>query len=65
MLKLLGAVYLIYLGLRQLLARKASVPSLQQPTPNTCPASWRVDLGAFLVSASNPKALVFFCAFLP
>lgn len=64
-LKLVGAGYLIYLGLRQLLARSASNTASNQPVAVSHHGKWRIGLEAFLVSASNPKTLVFFCAFLP
>lgn len=64
-LKLIGAGYLIYLGLRQLLARRpASLPT-EQVARAGHHSKWRIGLEAFLVSVSNPKTLVFFCAFLP
>lgn len=63
-LKLAGAAYLIYLGVRQLMA--PGKPGLPATTPTALPQTqWRIAVEAFLVSASNPKTLVFFCAFLP
>lgn len=64
-LKLVGAGYLIYLGVRQLFAGKA------QPSPPTAlrvyppRSAWRIGSEAFVVSACNPKTLIFLCAFLP
>lgn len=61
-LKWAGAAYLVWLGVRMLLARAAIAPAAPQ----------RVDAGAsrvfhraFIVQAANPKALVFFVALLP
>jgi homoserine/homoserine lactone efflux protein len=64
-LKLTGAAYLVYLGLRQLLAPTS--PGQPAPAQGQAPrqAQWRIAVEAFLVSISNPKTLVFFCAFLP
>lgn len=64
-LKVLGAGYLIYLGLRQLLARAPG-----NVTPSDIPVApprskWRIGSEAFVVCASNPKLMIFLCAFLP
>ncbi len=72
-LKWAGAAYLVWLGLRMLLARAAAateaVPIVAVPT---AAAPQRADAGAkrifsraFIVQAANPKALVFFVALLP
>ncbi|WP_263263103.1 LysE family translocator [Pseudomonas sp. RIT-PI-S] len=63
-LKLLGAGYLIYLGLRQLFARRAPAPAESLATQGAR-SNRRICAQAFLVSASNPKAMIFLCAFLP
>lgn len=64
-LKLAGAGYLIYLGVRQLLAPRAvaAVPGEQSKAPPR--SKWRIGSESFLVSASNPKTMIFLCAFLP
>lgn len=64
-LKVLGAGYLIYLGVRQVFAReRPALPAT--PAGHTLPAArWRIAAQAFFVSATNPKTLIFFCAFLP
>ncbi|MDX6548689.1 MAG: hypothetical protein QOG33_2239 [Gaiellales bacterium] len=59
--KLLGAAYLIYLGLRALLGAD---------DPETAPAAREVRLGRIfrqgvLVNVTNPKTALFFFAFLP
>ena len=59
--KLAGAGYLIYLGIRAL--RPASVSDVPD-LPRT-PASWRVFRDGFLVALLNPKTALFFAAFLP
>jgi homoserine/homoserine lactone efflux protein len=61
-LKWAGAAYLVWLGLRMLLARAAAPDAAaQRPTDNPD----RIFGRAFLVQSSNPKALVFFIALLP
>ncbi len=64
-LKIIGAGYLIYLGIRQLLGRRPGA-STGVVVPVASPvASWRIAGEAFLVSISNPKSMIFLCAFLP
>ena len=64
-LKVIGAGYLIYLGLRQLFARTAAPAANPDVATRPAQAQWKIGAEAFLVSASNPKTLIFFCAFLP
>jgi threonine/homoserine/homoserine lactone efflux protein len=63
-LKLLGAAYLVYLGIRLFRAR----PERSETEPST-PAKPRrgstMLWHAFAVTALNPKSIVFFVAFLP
>jgi homoserine/homoserine lactone efflux protein len=61
-LKWAGAVYLVWLGLRMLLARAAAPDATAQRSTDIPD---RIFGRAFLVQASNPKALVFFIALLP
>ncbi len=61
--RLLGAAYLIYLGLRALLAaRKAGAGEIAAARP--LPVG-RIFRDAVMVSVLNPKIAVFFLAFLP
>ncbi|PNY80940.1 LysE family translocator [Deinococcus koreensis] len=60
-LKVVGAGYLIYLGVRTLLGRDGSA---ELPTPPAQPLG-RVFLQGALVNALNPKTALFFLAFLP
>lgn len=62
LIKWVGAVYLVYLGVRLILgAREMSVGELETPT-----ASPRRVFGhAAAVTALNPKSIVFFIAFVP
>nr|WP_288356801.1 LysE family translocator [uncultured Pseudomonas sp.] len=65
-LKIIGAGYLIYLGLRQLFTRQAAAGnSSVELSAAVAVAGWRIAGEAFLVSASNPKTMIFLCAFLP
>lgn len=64
-LKLIGAVYLAYLGVKML---RAPVDSLgSRPRPDLAPSlseqqmAWR----AFAVTVTNPKSILFFVAFTP
>ncbi|GAB3434969.1 LysE family transporter [Phycicoccus ginsengisoli] len=57
-----GAAYLVYLGVRQLLARPEAVDA-EAPVVRTTPgAMFRQGV---LVNLTNPKAVVFFLAFTP
>jgi threonine/homoserine/homoserine lactone efflux protein len=58
----LGAAYLIFLGLRTLLTRSAADAASAPPPPRTLR---RVFLEGVVVNALNPKAVIFFFAFLP
>jgi homoserine/homoserine lactone efflux protein len=61
-LKWAGAAYLVWLGLRMLLAR-APGPAAEPQREHA--RADRVFHRAFIVQAANPKALVFFVALLP
>ncbi len=58
-LKWVGAAYLIWLGVRMLLSRRAAE---LDPCPTVISRSF---LRGFVVQGANPKALVFFMALLP
>lgn len=62
-LKLVGAAYLVYLGVQAVLHRRA-VASLQD-VPAVPARSRRVLTDGFVVGVSNPKSIVFFAAVLP
>jgi len=61
-LKWAGAAYLVWLGLRMLLARAPGPAAAPQRADARAD---RVFSRAFIVQAANPKALVFFVALLP
>jgi threonine/homoserine/homoserine lactone efflux protein len=58
----LGAAYLIYLGLRTLLARSDAAEDRASPPARRLR---RIFFEGILVNATNPKAVLFFVAFLP
>jgi threonine/homoserine/homoserine lactone efflux protein len=60
--KLIGAVYLIYLGVRMLISRT----ELSASTTGLAPASpWLVYRQGMLTNVLNPKVALFFLAFVP
>jgi len=60
--KWVGGLYLVYLGIK-LLRAGISAPDL---VARAAPASrWRLFANTYLVTALNPKGIVFFVAFLP
>lgn len=61
-IKLVGGVYLLYLGIRML---RAGI-SVGEMAARTAPDSTRrLFLNTYLVTAFNPKSIMFFVAFLP
>ncbi|WP_183340878.1 LysE family translocator [Conexibacter arvalis] len=63
-IKLLGAGYLVYLGVQAIRHRRVDTGAMtafgQRPT-----SSWRVLREGFIVGVTNPKTIVFFVAVLP
>lgn len=61
--KVAGGLYLLFLGIRMFRAGVSPVEALE---PAAAPASmWRLFGNTWLVTALNPKGIVFFVAFLP
>lgn len=60
--KWIGGLYLLYLGLRLL---RAGATSAELATPAAPASYWRLFLNTYAVTALNPKGIVFFVAFLP
>jgi threonine/homoserine/homoserine lactone efflux protein len=57
-----GGVYLLYLGIRLL---RAGVSSVEAAAPSVPGSRWKLFANTYLVTALNPKGIVFFVAFLP
>jgi threonine/homoserine/homoserine lactone efflux protein len=58
--KLAGAVYLVYLGVRRLVTRVLEEPVEREPRPHRT-----LFRGGVVVNVLNPKTALFFLAFLP
>lgn len=63
--KWLGAAYLVYLGIRTWRAPAPRVHQEGDGRRQDETAGWRLYTQGLLVATSNPKALIFFAAFLP
>ena len=57
-----GGLYLLYLGVKLL---RAGISSSELATPAAPRSRWRLFANTYLVTALNPKGIVFFVAFLP
>jgi threonine/homoserine/homoserine lactone efflux protein len=57
-----GGLYLLYLGVKLL---RAGVSSADLTAPAAPKSRWRLFANTYLVTALNPKGIVFFVAFLP
>ena len=60
--KLIGGLYLIYLGIK--LIRAGSTP-LSVDNAGALGSRWKLFANTWLVTALNPKGIIFFVAFLP
>ncbi|OWQ88555.1 lysine transporter LysE [Roseateles aquatilis] len=63
--KLLGAAYLVYLGIGMLFKRRAAVASDDAPPPPAPLPLRRIFAQGFLTNVLNPKVGLFFLAFVP
>lgn len=61
-LKLAGAAYLVYLGIKVL---RAPVPENLEDAAPQRRGAWRITAHAYAVTALNPKGIVFYVAFFP
>jgi len=61
--KWIGAVYLIFIGLKAIIGKSSVLEASAASTPGT--RTWRLFADGFILQASNPKALIFFTALLP
>lgn len=59
--KIAGAAYLVYLGVRAIMARRASTDQPRRPKAGMA----RIIRESFVIHTLNPKTAVFFLAFLP
>jgi threonine/homoserine/homoserine lactone efflux protein len=62
LIKWAGGLYLIYLGVKLL---RAGISSTELAAPPAPQSRWRLFANTYLVTALNPKGIVFFVAFLP
>jgi threonine/homoserine/homoserine lactone efflux protein len=60
--KWIGGLYLLYLGLKLL---RAGISSTEPASPSAPGSRWKLFANTYLVTALNPKGIVFFVAFLP
>ena len=60
-----GGLYLIYLGLRMLRGGAVALPAEGEVRGRPLESHRRVFLNTWLVTALNPKGIIFFIAFLP
>lgn len=60
--KTIGGLYLLYLGIKLL---RAGVSPLKIPTSDQPASKWRLFFNTYIVTALNPKGIIFFVAFLP
>ena len=65
LLKWIGAAYLVYLGIKLWRAPVAAGDGGEEPADLPKEKPGRIFAHAYLVTALNPKSLVFFVAFLP
>lgn len=63
--KWIGAAYLVYLGVRLWRAPGPAVATASDPAADERAGPARLFSQGFLVAVSNPKAMIFFAAFLP
>ncbi|MGO4394825.1 LysE family translocator [Variovorax sp. M-6] len=61
-IKWVGGLYLLYLGIKLL---RAGISPAVLAAPATPGSRWRLFANTYLVTALNPKGIVFFVAFLP
>jgi threonine/homoserine/homoserine lactone efflux protein len=61
LVKYLGAAYLVWLGIRKLMARPSGDETVEPPLATRSRMFWQ----GFVVNVLNPKTAIFFLAFLP
>ncbi len=60
--KLAGGLYLVYLGVKLL---RAGISAVKLSAPAAPGSRWKLFANTYVVTALNPKGIVFFVAFLP
>lgn len=60
--KLIGGLYLLYLGIKML---RTGISPSEVSAPTAPDSHWKLFVNTYLVTALNPKGIVFFVAFLP
>lgn len=60
--KVVGGLYLLYLGIKLF---RAGLSTTQMLQPASDSSRWQLFFNTYLVTALNPKGIVFFMAFLP
>ena len=60
-----GAAYLVFLGVRLILAKASTPDAVDQETVDLREGHWPMIRRGFWVNLLNPKAIVFFLAFIP
>ncbi|HDZ49186.1 hypothetical protein LCGC14_0279450 [marine sediment metagenome] len=61
-IKWIGGLYLLYMGIKLL---SAGISSVQPVTPSLSGSRLKLFTNTYLVTALNPKGIIFFVAFLP
>jgi len=61
-IKWMGGLYLLYLGIKLL---RAGVTPATLAAPDSTGSRWKLFANTYLVTALNPKGIIFFVAFLP
>jgi threonine/homoserine/homoserine lactone efflux protein len=64
-LKVLGAAYLIYLGVRQLRSKNSVFASAEASSTHSARSDRQLFLDGLTLAISNPKAILFFTALFP
>ncbi len=64
-IKYIGAMYLIYLGVKLILKKDFEIKNMEDKTIHKNISSKKVFLQAFIVAISNPKVIVFLTALFP
>lgn len=64
-IKYMGAIYLIYLGIKLILKKDFTLNHINDKTSHSSISTRKVFLQSFLVAVSNPKVIVFLTALFP